>query len=90
MPVLKVVSKTGLKVTGEANIVEFPSPIKSIDSVPPSNILADDILIFSQSLPRNILELLTNQRRPFSHLMLPLLNSIVYEVHLALLPQFHL
>jgi hypothetical protein len=51
MPVPKVVSKTGSKVTGKAHIVEFPSPIKGIDSVSPSNILTDEILIFSQSLP---------------------------------------
>jgi hypothetical protein len=47
MPIPKVVSKTGSKVTGEAYVVEFPSPINGIDSVSPSNILTDDVLVFS-------------------------------------------
>jgi hypothetical protein len=51
MPVSKVVSKTGAKVTGQANVVEFSPPIKGIDPVSPSNILTDDILILPQSFP---------------------------------------
>jgi hypothetical protein len=51
MSVSKVVSKTRSKVTRQANVMEFPSPIKGIDPVPPANILANDILIFLQSLP---------------------------------------
>ena len=51
MPVSKVVSEAGSKVTGKANIVEFTTSIKGINSMSPSNILTDDILIFSESLP---------------------------------------
>ena len=47
MSVSKVVPEAGPKVTCQADVMEFPSPIKGIDSVSPSNVLTDDILVFS-------------------------------------------
>jgi hypothetical protein len=51
MPVSEVMGESGSKVIGQSNIVKFPSRIKGIHSVPPSNIVTDDVLVFSQSLP---------------------------------------
>jgi hypothetical protein len=49
------------KVAGQADVVEFATPIERINPLPVPNILPDNLLIFGQSIAADVFKVLANQ-----------------------------